>query len=70
MSKLLARTKELLELRMRDKGTNELMEIAKATELPYSWLMSMRYRDDIRSPGVERVEQLYEYLSGQTLEVK
>lgn len=64
MSKLLARTKELLET----KSVNEMANIAAATDLPYSWLVAVRYKKG--SPAVDRVEKLYEYLSGNVLEVK
>lgn len=64
MSKLLARTKELLEQRT----INELAEIAQATGLPFSWIHSVRYKDI--NPSIDRVEKLYEHLSGHQLEVK
>ncbi len=65
MSKLLARTRELLA----QKTTEEMFELAKATNLPYSWLQSVRYKPEV-NPAVDRVEKLYEYLSGNKLEVK
>ena len=64
MSKLLARTKELLD----QKSINELAAIAQATGLPFSWIHSVRYKDI--SPSVDRIEKLYEHLSGHELEVK
>ena len=64
MSKLLARTKELLE----QKSINDLAKIADETGLPFSWLHSIRYKDI--SPSVDRIERLYEHLSGHELEVK
>ena len=64
MSKLLARTKELLE----QKSINDLARIADETGLPFSWLHSIRYKDI--SPSVDRIEKLYEHLSGHELEVK
>ncbi len=64
MSRLLTRTRELLA----QKTHNEMMEIAQATSLPYSWLMAVRYKPI--TPAVDRVEKLYEYLSGNKLEVK
>lgn len=65
MSKLLTRTRELLEA----KSTNEMIQISVATDLPYSWLLAVRYKPAM-NPAVDRVEKLYEYLSGHTLEVK
>lgn len=65
MSKLLARTRELLA----EKTANELVAISNATDLPYSWLQSLLYKPHVM-PSVDRVEKLYEYLSGHQLEVK
>lgn len=65
MSKLLARTRELLA----DRSAEELHEIAKATGLTYGWLNQVKYKPDI-SPAVDKIEKLYEHLSGQKLEVK
>lgn len=65
MSRLLARTRELLA----QKTTNEMVEVAQATGLPYTWIHSVRYKEGV-NPAVDRVEKLYEYLSGNKLEVK
>lgn len=64
MCKLLKRTRELLEQQTGD----DLIKIAMATGLPYAWLRSVRYTQVI--PAVDRVEKLYEHLSGNKLEVK
>lgn len=45
-----------------------LQEIADKAELPYDWLVSIRY-DRIKNPSVNRVQQLYEYLIGKPLSV-
>lgn len=65
MSKLLARTRELLA----DKSTEDLHRIATATGLTYGWLNQVKYKPDV-SPAVDKIEHLYEYLSGKKLEVK
>lgn len=64
MSKLLTKTRDLLKA----KTTNEMAKIASDTGLPYTWLLAVRYKD--ASPAVDRIEKLYEYLSGFELEVK
>lgn len=58
---LLAATLSLLR---SDKRS--LIEIHKATELPYHWLRQMR-EGRTPDPGVNRVQALYEYLTGSTL---
>lgn len=64
MSKLLIRTKELLS----EKTIPQLIQISNETGLPYTWLRSVRYNDI--KPAVDRIEKLYEHLSGHQLEVK
>lgn len=64
MSKLLARTRELL----KEKSTEEMVALSVATGLPFAWLRDVRYKGT--TPAVDRVEKLYEYLSGHKLEVK
>lgn len=64
MSKLLDRTRELLG----KKTTEEMVLISAATGLPYGWIRDVRYKDT--TPAVDRIEQLYEHLSGHKLEVK
>lgn len=64
MSKLLDRTRELL----REKTTEEMIHISLETGLPFAWIRDVRYKDTC--PAVDRIEQLYEHLSGHQLEVK
>ena len=63
-SKLLDRTRELLG----ERSSNEMAKISVETGLPLSWLLSVKYKDN--TPAVDRIETLYEYLSGHVLEVK
>jgi len=64
MSKLLERTRELL----KEKSTDEMAQIAVAIDVPYTWIHSVRYKEGV--PAVDRIEKLYEHLSGHKLEVK
>ena len=64
MSRLLDRTRELLE----QKTTQEMVTISVETGLPFAWIRDVRYKDTV--PAVDRIEQLYEHLSGHKLEVK
>lgn len=64
MSRLLDRTRELLE----QKTTQEMVAISVETGLPFAWIRDVRYKDTV--PAVDRIEQLYEHLSGHKLEVK
>lgn len=65
MSKLLRRTRELLI-----QSDERLEDIATNTGLKFSWLVAMRgnYHPQ-RCPTVDKVEALYEYLSGKELGV-
>jgi hypothetical protein len=45
-----------------------LTEIAINADVPYDWLVSIRY-DRVKNPSVNRVQQLYEFLSGKPLTV-
>ena len=63
MSTLYEQTLELLvasELTIQD--------IATQSGLPYDWLVSIRY-DRVKNPSVNRVQILYEFLSGKPLTV-
>ena len=63
MSTLYEQTLELLvasELTIQD--------IATQADLPYDWLVSIRY-DRVKNPSVNRVQKLYEFLSGKPLTV-
>lgn len=62
-SKLYARTLELLKQRPR---TLTIQKIAEDTNLPLGWLYSIICHPDLQ-PAVNRVECLYEYLSGQKI---
>lgn len=57
------RTLELLK-----ENNIPLLDIYVQTKLPYYWLKSFA-RGQIQDPSVNRVQQLYEYLAGQNLEV-
>lgn len=60
---LLQRTLELL------KTTDETIpQIYVDTQLPFYWLQSLR-EGRIKNPSVNRVQRLYEHLSGKKLEV-
>lgn len=65
MSKLLARTQELLA----DKSTTDMYKISLATGLSFGWISQVRYKPHM-NPSVDKVEKLYEHLSGHPLEVK
>jgi len=62
-SKLYAKTQELLRNRQLSMSC-----IHEETGLPERWLWETMRNDD-GTLGVNRVELLYEYLSGRTLEV-
>lgn len=68
MSRLMARTMELLA--STNKTTPEICMGAKVSP---AWLNTIKYgmgkRGRIRSPAVDKVERLYEYLSGKKLDV-
>lgn len=58
---LLAKTLALMEGR-------DITDTAIATGLPYHWLNSLVQRKSV-NPAVNRVQVLYEHLSGKKLEV-
>ncbi len=60
---LMSKTRELL--RNRDMS---LPDIANATDVPFYWLRKFNY-GEIKSPSVNRVQKLYEYLVGRKLDV-
>lgn len=43
-------------------------QIADGSSLPYDWLVGIRY-DRIKNPSVNRIQKLYEFLSGKKLPV-
>lgn len=53
-------------LRLLKERTNTLDCIHKETGLPFYWLRKFAY-GEIKDPSVNRVEKLYEYLSGRRL---
>lgn len=61
---LLKRTLELLK-----EDSRSLIEIYTATGIPYYWLKKFS-AGEFANPSVNRVQFLYEFLSGQQLEVK
>lgn len=63
MSVLMNKTKELL---LADK--RKLSQISIESKIPYHWLKSFRY-GAISDPSVNRVEELYTFLSGQPLRI-
>lgn len=63
MSVLMEATRQLL---IADKRS--LMEISLESQIPYHWLKSFRY-EAVKDPSVNRVEQLYTFLSGQPLRI-
>lgn len=60
---LFSRTLELL----RETDT-PLLVIYKETDLPYYWLQKLK-DGKISDPSVNRMQHLYEYLSGRSLKV-
>lgn len=61
-SKLMLETQRLLK-----ESRADIIDIYAATKIPYHWLLN--FENDTGNPGVNRVEALYEYLSGKTLNV-
>lgn len=57
---------QTLELLIASKLT--IQDIATQADLPYDWLVSIRY-DRVKNPSVNRVQKLYEFLSGKPLTV-
>lgn len=61
MSTLNARTLELLKADPRP-----LTQLSIESKIPYHWLSSYRY-GKAASPSVDRVQALYEFLTGKSL---
>jgi hypothetical protein len=57
---------QTLELLIASELT--LLDISMQADLPYDWLVSIRY-DRVKNPSVNRVQKLYEFLSGKPLTV-
>lgn len=65
MSKLLNKTIKLLQ-----ETDIPLNTIVRETNLTYPWLTRLRGQYDAKaSPAVDKIETLYEFLSGKQLEV-
>lgn len=62
--RLHAATLDLLSTRPYNQS---LRDIAEATELPEAWLKTLTA--GVKDPSVNRIEKLYTYLSGKTLDV-
>lgn len=58
--------KKTLEL-LRGEGVN-LLEIYSQTDIGFHWLSQLR-GGRIKNPSANRIQALYEYLSGKTLDV-
>ena len=56
-------------LRLLTDTNLTIQEIAKQSGLPYDWLVSVRY-DRVKDPSVNRIQTLYEFLSGKPLNVE
>lgn len=61
MRTLLQKTVTLL-----NKSTQPLNDIAEKSGLPYDWLVGIKY-ERIKEPSVNRIQKLYEYLTGKRL---
>ena len=68
MSKLWDKTQKLLM-----ETDHTIPEICVGADVTISWVQSVKYgigrRGSVRFPSVDKVERLYEFLSGKTLEV-
>ncbi len=62
-STLLERTYALL-----DESDISLPELFKQTGVPFYWLRKFKQRE-VKHPSVNRVQRLYEFLSGRRLKV-
>jgi len=51
-----------------DQCDTSIQEISEKSGLPYDWLVSVKYRR-IQAPSVDRIQRLYEYLTGKKLPV-
>lgn len=70
MKSLYQKTLELLDSATdpAKEDKKSLREIAEGSGLPYDWLVGIKY-DRFKNPSVNRVERLYEYLSGKKLSI-
>lgn len=60
---LLEKTVQLL-----NKEGVDLHEIHSQTNLHYAWLVRIK-RGDFNDPGVNKIQELYEYLTGKTIKL-
>ena len=67
-SRFKLKTQELLRERTQANKTEVIVEIAKATGLSKTWL-HMLANDQLKSPDVTKIEQLYNHLSPIPLKV-
>ena len=58
---LFSKTRELL-----DKDSRTPLELHQVTGIPFYWLTSFQ-KGKIKNPAVNRVQYLYEYLTGKKL---
>ena len=61
-------TNELL-ISFLSKNTMDIRALSKATGLNYDWLIKFK-AEKIKDPSVNKVQTLYEYLSGKPLIVE
>ena len=54
-------------IRLLRKDLRPLYQIANETKLSYHWLCKLK-RGSIRGPGVDKIQPLYEFLSGKKLQ--
>ena len=64
---LMATTLSLLDIALKDRGMT-LIGIFKETDIPYYWLKKFS-AGDFANPSVNRVQALYEFLSGEKLKL-
>lgn len=65
MSKLLTKTKELLKYTEKPAA-----RICEEAQVSYPWLMALKgNHNGTKYPAVDKIERLYECLSGKKLEV-
>ena len=55
-------------LKLLEESDLSSHEISDGSGLPYDWLIGVKY-DRIKNPSVNRIQQLYEFLTGKQLTV-
>jgi predicted transcriptional regulator len=53
-------------LRLLKERNQTLPEVASATDIPFYWLRKFHY-GEVKNPSVNRIQKLYEFLSGRKL---